>query len=36
MVRAARQAVEASGICDYRAHGLSRPPVTEMLAMAEV
>lgn len=36
MVRAAIAAVEASGIRDYRAHGLSRPPVTETLAMAEV
>jgi allantoinase len=36
MVRAAVAAVEASGITDYRAHGLSRPPVTETLAMAEV
>ncbi len=29
-------AVEASGRTDYRAHGRSRPPVTETLAMAEV
>ena len=36
MVRAAMAAVEAAGITDYRAHGLSRPPVTETLAMAEV
>ncbi|MDE5445744.1 amidohydrolase family protein [Bradyrhizobium sp. CSA207] len=36
MVRAAVAEVEASGICDYRAHGLSRPPVTETLPMAEV
>jgi allantoinase len=36
MVRAAVAAVEASGITDYRAHGLSRPPVTETLAMTEV
>jgi allantoinase len=36
MVRAAIKAVEDSGIRDYRAHGLSRPPVTETLAMAEV
>jgi allantoinase len=36
MVRAAIKAVEASGIRDYRAHGMSRPPVTETLAMAEV
>ena len=25
-----------SGITDYRAHGLSRPPITEALATAEV
>jgi len=36
MVRAAMKAVEDSGIRDYRAHGMSRPPVTETLAMAEV
>jgi allantoinase len=36
MVRAAEAAVAASGITDYRAHGLSRPPVTEALATAEV
>ncbi|MBN9084452.1 MAG: allantoinase [Rhizobiales bacterium 62-17] len=36
MVRAAIGAVEASGIRDYRAHALSRPPATETLAMAEV
>lgn len=36
MVRAAMASVEASGITDYRAHALSRPPVTETLAMAEV
>ncbi|MBD9597371.1 amidohydrolase family protein [Ensifer sp. ENS05] len=36
MVRAAIAEVERSGIRDYRAHGLSRPPVTETLAMAEV
>lgn len=36
MVRAAIADVEASGIRDYRAHGLSRPPATETLAMAEV
>ena len=28
--------MEASGITDYRAHGLSRPPITEALATAEV
>jgi allantoinase len=36
MVRAAIAVVEASGITDHRAHGLSRPPVAETLAMAEV
>jgi allantoinase len=36
MVRAAIKAVEASGIRDYRAHAMSRPPVSETLAMAEV
>lgn len=36
MVRAFMAEVEASGITDYRAHGLSRPPVTEALANAEV
>ncbi|MGY3693050.1 allantoinase [Bradyrhizobium sp. USDA 3240] len=36
MVRAAMRDVDASGIRDYRAHGLSRPPVTETLAIAEV
>lgn len=36
MVRAAIAEVEASCITDYRAHALSRPPVTETLAMAEV
>jgi allantoinase len=36
MVRAAMAEVLASGITDYRAHGLSRPPATEALAMAEV
>lgn len=35
-VRAMTKAVVASGITDYRAHGLSRPPITESLAMAEV
>jgi allantoinase len=28
--------VKASGITDWRAHGLSRPPITELLAMAEI
>ncbi len=36
MVRAFLAEVEACGITDYRAHGLSRPPVTEALATAEV
>jgi allantoinase len=36
MVRTFIAKVEASGLADYRAHGLSRPPVTESLAMAEV
>jgi allantoinase len=36
MVRAAIAAVKSSGVRDYRAHGLSRPPVTETVAMAEV
>jgi allantoinase len=28
--------VKASGVTDWRAHGLSRPPITELLAMAEI
>lgn len=36
MVRAFMAEVEASGITDYTAHGLSRPPVTEALATVEV
>ena len=36
MVRAAMAQVEAQGLTDYRAHGLSRPPITEALATAEV
>ncbi|MBM6592828.1 dihydroorotase [Microvirga pudoricolor] len=28
--------VKASGITDWRAHGLSRPPITELLAMTEI
>jgi allantoinase len=36
MVRAFIAEVEASNITDYRAHGLSRPPITEALATAEV
>lgn len=35
-VRAFSRRVEASGQTDFRAHGLARPPVTEMLAIAEV
>jgi allantoinase len=35
-VRAAEKAVAGSGITDYRAHGLSRPPLSEALATAEV
>src|SRR5579863_375090 len=36
MVRAFTAQIEASNITDYRAHGLSRPPITEALADAEV
>jgi len=36
MVRAFMADVEARGLTDYRAHGLSRPPITEALATAEV
>jgi allantoinase len=36
VVRAATAAVEAAGLTDYRAHSASRPPIAEMLAMAEV
>jgi len=35
-VRAAEKVVAASGITDYRAHGLSRPPLSEALATGEV
>jgi allantoinase len=28
--------VKASGVTDWRAHGRSRPPITELLAMAEI
>jgi allantoinase len=28
--------VRAAGITDWRAHGLSRPPITELLAMTEI
>jgi allantoinase len=36
VVRAAIKTVEASGIRDYRAHALSRPRISETLAMVEV
>ena len=36
MVRAFMADVEARGVTDYTAHGLSRPPITEALATAEV
>src|SRR3979490_3284395 len=36
MVRAFMADVEARGITDYTAHGLSRPPIAEALATAEV
>ena len=36
MVRAFMADVEAKGITDYTAHGLSRPPIAEALATAEV
>ncbi|GLQ54993.1 dihydroorotase [Devosia nitrariae] len=35
-VRTAMEEVKASGITDWRAHGLSRPPLTELLAMLEI
>lgn len=35
-VRAAMDQARARGITDYRAHGLSRPPLTELLAMLEI
>jgi allantoinase len=35
-VRAAEKAVAGSGITDYRAHGLSRPPLSEALAITEI
>jgi allantoinase len=35
-VRACEKIVTASGMTDYRAHGLSRPPLSEALATAEV
>lgn len=35
-VRAAMAAVKAAGITDWRAHELSRPPLTELLATLEI
>ena len=35
-VRAAIADVEAAGLTDFRAHGLSRPPLSEALATAEI
>jgi allantoinase len=35
-VRWAMEQVKASGITDYRAHEMSRPPLTELLAMTEI
>ena len=35
-VRAALARVKASGITDWRAHGLSRPPLTELLATLQI
>jgi len=35
-VRWAMEKVKASGITDYRAHEMSRPPLTELLAMNEI
>ena len=36
MVRAYMAEVEGRGVADYTAHGRSRPPITEALAIAEV
>lgn len=36
MVRAAMAKTKALGITDYRAHGLSRPPLTELLASLQI
>ncbi len=36
MVDAYMTRVKSSGVTDWRAHGLSRPPITELLATAEV
>lgn len=35
-VRAAMAKVKASGIIDWRAHGMSRPPLTELLATLQI
>ncbi|HHY48812.1 MAG TPA: dihydroorotase family protein, partial [Alphaproteobacteria bacterium] len=35
-VRAGLAAVKAAGISDWRAHGLSRPPLTELLATVQI
>ncbi len=35
-VRAAIDKVKAAGITDYRAHGMSRPPLTELLATNQI
>ena len=35
-VRSAMRDVRASGLTDYRAHGLSRPPLSELLAMLQI
>src|SRR5690606_30911519 len=35
-VRAAMARVQAAGITDWRAHGLSRPPLTELLATLQI
>jgi allantoinase len=35
-VRAAIERVKAAGITDWRAHGMSRPPLTELLATSQV
>ncbi|HEV7344851.1 MAG TPA: amidohydrolase family protein [Devosia sp.] len=35
-VRAAMSKVKAAGITDYRAHALSRPPLTELLASLQI
>jgi allantoinase len=35
-VRAAMEAVKAAGITDWRAHAMSRPPLTELLATLQI